>query len=63
MLQSVVVNGNTHRKAASLGGLSTFLTCIPAEWVQVLPTARIDRARSDRARSASKGSICPAPSS
>jgi len=34
---------------------------ILAEWVQVLPTARIDRAHSDRARSASKGSIWPAP--
>lgn len=26
--------------------------------MQVLPTARIDRAHSDRARSASKGSTC-----
>jgi hypothetical protein len=32
---------------------------ILAEWAQVLPTVRIDRAHSDRARSASRGSICP----
>ena len=50
------------RRAAVVGGLSSSLS-ITAEWVQVLPTARIDRAHSDRARSASKGSICPAPAS
>ena len=36
--------------------------CLLQERMQVLPPARINRAHTNRARSVSKGSICPAPS-
>jgi hypothetical protein len=52
---SGIVPLSIRKKFAFVGGLSSFSPSIKAEWVQVLPTARIDRAHSDRARSASTG--------
>ena len=60
---SGIVPLSTRKKFAFVGGLSSFSPSIKAEWVQVLPTARIGRAQLYRARSASTGTTpcCSVP--